>query len=1334
MATIALRTYLEEIRSYIDEGATNQALAHLKHLVTLNPKSIAAYRLMGDAFLKNNDLASAKEMYQRVLSAEPTDAAAHAGLATVLSQRDEISDAIWHAERAFEREPSNASVRDQLSDLYTSRDGQAPERILLTRAALSRLYLNGDLYDQAIAECQIALGEQPDRTDLQLILAEAQWRSGKTEAATEGCEELLKRLPNCRPAHHILANIWQDAGVFERARPHQLALRDLDPYYKSIEDLTELDAAQYAASQAVEVERLVIHDKTTKVALSPTVEKLTGTPEIANIEEELESQPILDEIAIAPPTIEDTQPIVPSTVDSLAEIEEDSVSESSNSEPSPLSAPETEQDAFDTPTDVESDLETEVDNMTGNDSIFQPSDDNEGDNPSSWFDSNSNDLPDTGGLASIFGQISESENEPDHSLGDILEPDEAMLQNIFNLTEDGTATDADNSADDLPDWLKAISESADEPTPEPVKIDPLEELIQPPSASTEPVMPEISPDPESVAEEVMAELDAIIAPSEVIETEQADMVAEPTTVEALIGEPVQVDAEPKIEKGELPEWLAPFGVPSGKDALSMEPIIGNTTGQNASVSEETVKIEETNPGTSFEVPEMPDWLPEPVETVRQTAADSTMPTVKASTKVEDTSPDWLRKPEEDPFSELGGGDLDVPDWLHQAMQADGATSSQPPVDMVIEPDSTPEPAGEPVAINPFDDLDSVAEKLEAQVGSGIDSISETVDDIETGVEDAIPELPPIEVIAEDTIKPVTDELPMEVEEIIEPLIAPEIEVPTFEAELPSMGAAADTTVEPLQMPELGANLDISDDLPELDPELPDPILPSVEDALEEVSLPEPEVDLAGISELTPVADDSDPVELPNIDSLLEGAVTENLDVSATVDADVTLPELDIEEELDLPTLSELAPLAGDTTETAELGLEKLEAFIDEEVPTPSRVTAELAPDNPSWLQDILGEPTVETNQTLTEDDINTIFAEASQQEDVTTAEVEVTSSTDDLVEETAAWLDSIREDNDNTPSAAEVKVEAIAAEAPDVEPAAELPQWLKNLSADGNDAAPADSSIGDVSETELSPLDMGTPVVEKVEETPTEETSGWQRVEAPPESSEPDDVSALVETAEELPEPTESEISLDPLGGLGALLIPETPTVDSISSGLSSIDDKIEAVVDEIVEPEVEVAVEPSVAEVTEVVETEIEDIVEEITPPASVETPPVATVETPKAAITPPLPTVATSLEDIDALKAARVRKPQIKVSKPSGNLGENLIEHAHGLFDSGDTDRAYDVFQKLVKSGKNLERVTAHLEVISKSKNATPLWMQLLGDAYMRNDQLQKALEAYKSALASF
>ena len=55
---------------------------------------------------------------------------------------------------------------------------------------------------------------------------------------------------------------------------------------------------------------------------------------------------------------------------------------------------------------------------------------------------------------------------------------------------------------------------------------------------------------------------------------------------------------------------------------------------------------------------------------------------------------------------------------------------------------------------------------------------------------------------------------------------------------------------------------------------------------------------------------------------------------------------------------------------------------------------------------------------------------------------------------------------------------------------------------------------------------------------------------------------------------------------------------------------------------------------------------------------------------------------------------------------------------------------YQRLVRKGKHLDRIIADLqEALYRFPVEVDLW-QLLGDAYMRADRLQEALEAYTKA----
>ncbi len=230
MTQVALRVYNHEIEEMIEKGQSAQAATHCRHILKFYPKHIDTYRLLGKAYLEEHRFAEASDVLQRVLSAVPDDFISQIGMSIIREDEGNLDAAIWHMERAFEAQPSNSAVQDELRHLYARRDGVEPPRIRLTRGALVRMYARGDLYQQAIAEIRAALAEDPQRVDLEVILARMYFLSGQTVAATEVCTRLINKLPYCFEANRILAEILPGTSRANDAAVYLQHVNDMDPY------------------------------------------------------------------------------------------------------------------------------------------------------------------------------------------------------------------------------------------------------------------------------------------------------------------------------------------------------------------------------------------------------------------------------------------------------------------------------------------------------------------------------------------------------------------------------------------------------------------------------------------------------------------------------------------------------------------------------------------------------------------------------------------------------------------------------------------------------------------------------------------------------------------------------------------------------------------------------------------------------------------------------------------------------------------------------------------------------------------------------------------------
>ncbi len=230
MAKVPLRTYIREIESLIERGKTDEAIAHCRHILKTFPKHLDTYRMLGKAYLESKRFEDAADIFRRALISVPDDFVSHVGMSIINDDQKRMDETIWHMERAFEVQPSNAAIQAELQRLYGRRDGMEPPKIRLTRGALARMYVQGELYPQAIGEIRSVLAEDPNRVDMQILLALAYFRNGQKVEASESCSQLINRYPYCLEANRILVEILPGTGMAESTQVYRMRVAELDPY------------------------------------------------------------------------------------------------------------------------------------------------------------------------------------------------------------------------------------------------------------------------------------------------------------------------------------------------------------------------------------------------------------------------------------------------------------------------------------------------------------------------------------------------------------------------------------------------------------------------------------------------------------------------------------------------------------------------------------------------------------------------------------------------------------------------------------------------------------------------------------------------------------------------------------------------------------------------------------------------------------------------------------------------------------------------------------------------------------------------------------------------
>ncbi len=231
MAKVSLRIYNREIERLIEQGHTDEAIAHCRHILQTFPKHLETYRLLGKSYLESKRYNEAVDIFGRVLMAVPNDFVAHVGLSIIRDEENKLDDAIWHMERAFEAQPSNAAIQGELQRLYGRRDGMEPPKIRMTRGALAHMYVQGELYPQAVAEIRQVLSQDPQRSDMQVLLAYSHFKSGQKSDASDICNQLLGRYPYCFDANRIMADLLSTTSdKSESMQVYRMRVGELDPY------------------------------------------------------------------------------------------------------------------------------------------------------------------------------------------------------------------------------------------------------------------------------------------------------------------------------------------------------------------------------------------------------------------------------------------------------------------------------------------------------------------------------------------------------------------------------------------------------------------------------------------------------------------------------------------------------------------------------------------------------------------------------------------------------------------------------------------------------------------------------------------------------------------------------------------------------------------------------------------------------------------------------------------------------------------------------------------------------------------------------------------------
>jgi tetratricopeptide (TPR) repeat protein len=1279
MAKVFLRVYNREIESMIEGGQLDEAVAHCQYILKTFPMDVDTYRLLGKAFLEARRYADAADIFQRVLMAVPDDFVSHVGMSIIRDDENKMDDSIWHMERAFEVQPSNSAIQGELRRLYGRRDGVEPTKIRLSRDALANMYSQGELFNQAIAEIRSVLAEDTNRPDLQVMLARAYYRSGQKVEAAEMAAALLKKYPYCMDALRVLVDVLPGTARAENTQVYRQRLHNLDPY--SSFTVNSAFASDQVVDSAVNLDRLEYKSGPATVSSQPDWASSLGIK--LDDEKPADTPPAWMQAAEPPEQLP-----------------------ASTSEPAgPLVAPAT-------PAEVESVPEWM--------------------RSAGWQESNTTEKVDS---------ANSGESLPDEPIAKADIPDWVKSMAPTDATEavtpepDEPAESLSVGEDGIPDWLKPTGsldvagksqlEAQKPPESQPVggadvpdwlkmaSTDPGDELhVDTPSQPVEPQQAPVESQAASVDE----------APDwlqSMASTEAIPQAPEGTPEQQVETQPVNVESRPQTAD-DIPDWLKSMGPAESVDEVHVETPVQSVEPQQAPIEPAIANADD-----------VPDWLKSttPVESIDEAHVETPLQPVE---------------PQQAPIEPAIANADDVPDWLKSLAPTEAVGEPLAEAKETVEPQPEPaefQPASADGVIDWLKPLDSSEASDESQAGDlqqpvepqavGVDATPDWlkpltpaeasgdvhVETTEPPVEpqpeiaDSIPSILP----AENAGAPGDISEPMPVEPSFLESEAGSIPAETGPAKaesfpdwLTGIGARADAaalTARAMEQPIANQSVSEIPVPPQPAAQVPDKSQTPSTSTSGETFRPTGEVkplnigdDAFGWLESLAAKQGAKPEELLTNPNERSGEMPDWLRQPGekAVDATESVPQESVPA---IPGTLPLEPLSvGDSIpaskpahtidEDMNVKNEKPAAEPSAEtVAQPADQTVNGEDDTMAWLEQMaanqgtkLEEPTAgsRADSGITPDWIQKMQEDqpaGPATEETIPATPEPAPAEEDVT--ITSWLSKMDVDD-----AIEKISGGVQAEAAPAEPAGELPDWLKDLE---KPAAPVEVPKADTDlpgwlqshiRAKANETNPPTPIVDS---TPEPELPAWVD----------ENVSVTGQAAPTMPEEW----------------LPAETKADDISNAL----------------PPAEVS---PIAEITPEIDSSL--------PPVSAS---VSTIEVVPGMETLPVAETIPPAESTPIPGPAPVHTPTLKQTGmlshiPVQDKDAELLSSAQNVLDQNSLDEAMKKYSKLIKKGRLLDEVIHDLrEAIYRYPVDVIVW-QTMGDAYMRANRLQDALDSYTKA----
>jgi tetratricopeptide (TPR) repeat protein len=228
---------------HLAEGSYDLAIEQAQAGLRLNGRNLQAATILGDAYLRKNDLAKAKQTFEAIAKALPKEPLSRYRLGLIARSEKNDTMALSYFEEALAVDPNAIEPLDQIAAIKVGQ-GKAKEArdrvqkqlelvpnnpVLYT--LLGRLWQQAKDAGQAEAAYKKAMSVDPQLPLSYISLGELYLMTGKQEQAAKEYEAALEKNPKLVGAHMILGMIHEQKKEYDKARTRYEEVLKLNPRF-----------------------------------------------------------------------------------------------------------------------------------------------------------------------------------------------------------------------------------------------------------------------------------------------------------------------------------------------------------------------------------------------------------------------------------------------------------------------------------------------------------------------------------------------------------------------------------------------------------------------------------------------------------------------------------------------------------------------------------------------------------------------------------------------------------------------------------------------------------------------------------------------------------------------------------------------------------------------------------------------------------------------------------------------------------------------------------------------------------------------------------------------